>query len=297
MLSWKLWRAINHPPQHSPLYRRVYIRQLNVQDEPLNLRIPLLGLFKNAGLIILPVVIILLGTPILVLLYYLALLIAPILLPFANTIYGLIQVVSVSGSIARERQQQTYDVICTAPQGVLGMHWSYCVGWIHFHWLYRAILLGILSIGIVASVFGVSPQAVFGGDQVPLAITIFRALVLGVLFVIDYAQTMVVSSLITLIAPVYAENEGNARLWAASLFLTLQLAVYGPTLLFGLFALPSTFTLIGFAPLVSDLLIPLLLLGFFVALRETIISGLWHTIRQQLTTDAVELDAISGLAL
>ncbi len=177
------------------------------------------------------------------------------------------------------------------------MHWSYCVGWIHFHWLYRYALLGILSIGIVASVFGVSPRAVFGGDAVPLAITIFRAAVLGVLFVTDYAHTTVVSSLVTLIAPVYGENEGGARLWASSLFLALQLAVYGPTLLFGLFALPSTFALIGFAPLITDLLIPLLLLGFFVALRETIINGLWHLVQQQLTTDAVELDAISGLAL
>src|SRR5664279_1794770 len=133
MLTWKLWRALNRPPKPSPLYRRAYTRQ-GPPNSPISFRIPLFSVFKNMSLVVLPVVLILLGAPILVLLYYLALILAPLLLPVANTIYGLSHVNSASSSIVREREQQTYDVLCTAPAGILGMHWSYCTGWIHYHW-------------------------------------------------------------------------------------------------------------------------------------------------------------------
>ena len=296
MLTLRLWRALNRPPQPSPIYRRAFTRQMLVdRGEPIH--IPFFGLVKNVSLIVLPVVIILIGIPIMVLLYYLALLLAPILVPVANTIYGLAHVVGVSGSITHEREQQTYDVICTSPGGIIGMHWSYCTGWIHFHWVYRYALLGVLSIGIVASVFGLSSHAVFGVDQAPAAITILRGLALAALFAIDYAQTIVLSSLITLLIPSYAESEGNARLWASGLFLALQMTVYLPTLLFGVLALPGTFHLLGIDPLLADVLIPLLLVAFFAALREVILYGLWHAVEQQLSTTALELDAITGLAL
>jgi hypothetical protein len=248
-------------------------------------------------MVVLPVVFILIGTPILVLLYYLALTLAPLLLPLANTIYGLSHAYSTSGRIAHEREQQTYDVLCASPPGILGMHWSYCTGWIHYHWLWRYAMIGVLATGIIASVFGLSSQLVFGSAQPLLIITIVRALAIGSIFVIDYAQTLVISSLVTLIVPTYAENESNARLWAVCLFLALQGAVYLPTLLLGLFALPSTFNLLGINPIVSGLLIPLLLIAFFALLREMIIAALWHAAKDQLSTTKVELDAITQAAL
>ena len=237
------------------------------------------------------------AAPILVILYYLALTFAPLLLPIANTIYGLSQAYSTSGSIARERDQQTYDVLCASPAGILGMHWSYCTGWIHYHWLLRYAMIGVLATGIIASIFGLSSQMVFGHTQPSLIVTIARTLAVGSIFVIDYAQTVVLSSLVALIAPTYAENASNARLWAISLFLALQGAVYLPTLLLGLYALPTTFDLMGIDPLISGLLIPLLLIAFFAFLREMIIIGLWHAAREHLSTTEVELDAITRVAL
>jgi len=295
MVTWRLWRALNRPPLRSPLYRRAYARQIT-PPQLSEIRIPLMGVFKNLSLIIMPVILILIGAPILILLFYLALSIAPLLLPTAYTIYGLTHAISASGGIAKEREQQTYDVLCTAPTGSLGMHWSYCTGWIHFHWMYRYALLAFLAIGVVASVFGLSGRFIFGTLPVPLPVTIVRALAIGALFVIDYGQTIVISSLTTLIIPTYVENEGDARLWAASLFLGLQLAVYVPTLLFGVSML-NFFDLLKIERSAADFLLPLLTLAFFAALRETIITGLWHSIEQQLSTNTVELDAISRLAL
>ncbi len=296
MLTIRLWRALNRPPVRSPLYRRAYTRQpLASRVEPL--RIPGVGCLKNMSLIVLPIILILIGAPILVLLYYLSLLLAPVLLPLANTVYGLTHTYNVSGSIVREREQQTYDVLCTAPAGILGMHWTYCTGWIHYHWAYRYALLGVLSIGIVASIFGLPPQMLFGGGQPMFITTIVRALAFGALFVIDYAQTIVVSSLTTLIVPTYTETESNARLWGSSLFLLLQLGVYLPTLLFGGFALPNTFSLLGIDSRISDLVIPLLIVVFFIVLREVIITGLWNVVKQQLSATTVELDAITRVAV
>ncbi len=296
MLSLKLWRAINRPPPRSPLFRRAYTQKEALQPV-FPLRVPLVGLFKNAGLIVLPMLLIMLGAPILALLYYLSLLLTPILVPLANTIYGLAHTYGASGRIARERDQQTYDVLCTAPSGMLGMHWSYCTGWLYHHLWYRYAALGVLVTGIVASVFGLSVQTIFGPGSPSMLVPLVRAAALGVIFILDYVQTPVLSSLTTLIVPSYAENEGTARLRATSMFLALQMAVYLPTLLLGVYALPTTFQLLTLDPLLSDLLPPLLMLAFFAVLRETIIVGLWHTVQQELSATRMELDAITQRAV
>lgn len=296
MLSLRLWRALNHPPLGSPLFKRAYAQQGPGAPLPA-LRLPLFSLFRNVGLIILPVVLILLGAPILALLYYLSLLLAPLLLPLANTLYGLRHAYSVSAGIARERELQTYDVLCASPTGSLGLHWSYCTGWLYYHFLYRYLMLGLLATGIVASVFGLSPQLVFGAGQPLLGVTLTRASALGGLFVLDYLQTPVLSSLTALIVPAYAENEDAARLWAASLFLLLQLAVYVPTLLLGGYALPNTLRLLALDPVLADVLVPLLLLAFFALLREAIIVGLWRQVERHLSATSLELDAITRQAV
>lgn len=296
MLTFKLWRALNRPRMRSPLYRRIFSRQGTSGNIDFS-RIPLFGLFRNAGLVVLPILLIMIGVPLMIPLYYLLMLVAPILLPIANTIYGTTIAINVSGSIVREREHRTYDVLCTAPEGTLGMHWAYCTGWIHFHYIYRRIMVGVLSIGIVASLLGLPAQVIFGAGQESAAVALVRGLALGTIFVVDYAQTFILSSLLSLLIPTRVENEADARIWAGSTFVALQVAVYLPTLLLTTYALPNTLHLVGIDPQIASLLIPLLMVGFFLALRELIISALWHAVEQQLTTTAVELDAVTGLAV
>lgn len=297
MLTWKLWRAINRSPLRSPIYLRAltgYQARANVQ---MPVRFLLAGWVRTVMLVILPLILIMLGPPLLFLLYYMALLLAPPLLPIANTLYGLAHVVSAGGRIAGERERRTYDLLCTTPPGMPGLHWSYCMGWIHHHVLYRNVMLGVLSIGIMASAFGLSPRVVFGVEPVALEVGAIRAVALTVIFVIDYAQSVVISSLTILLLPTDTEGTTNARVWLSSLFLALQLGVYLPTLLLGVYALPGAFDLLGVEPKVSGILIPVLLVGFFVALRELVITGLWRAVRQQLTTSPVELDAVTRQAI
>ncbi len=298
ILSWRLWRALNHPPLRSPLFRRAYADQYPpvLGSYPV-IRLPFIGVVRNLGLILLPIVLILLGAPILALLYYLALSLAVILLPVANTIYGLAHTINASAGITRERVRQTYDVLCTALPGSIGMHWAYCTGWLHYHLTFRYAVLGILLTGMVASVFGLSAQLVFGGAPVPVWVTVIRALALATLFVIDFAQSIVVSSLTTLIVPSYAADETNARVIAAGVYLTLQAAVYLSTLLVAGYGLPGLFALFGFSAEVSAALTPPLMLAFFAILRELLISGLWRIVEQQLSTNQLELDAVTGHAL
>jgi hypothetical protein len=300
MLTLKLWRALKRPPNLTAIYRRAYVRQQH-EESTTTIHIPILNffasIFKNLSMAVLPVVLILFGTPIVMLLFYLALLLSPFLVPLANTIYGLTHAISASGNIAKERERQTYDVICTSPIGVLGVHWSYCTGWLHYHATYRNALVVVVIIGVAASLLGLAAQVVFGVESAPTVISLVRGLALAALFMIDYAQTIVISSLTTLLVPTYAENEGNARVWASSLFLVLQMGVYVPTLLIGMVALPSTFPLLGIAPEVGDLITPLLYVVFFVVLREVVITGLWHRVEEQLSTTRVELDAITRVAV
>ncbi len=292
ILSIKLWRALSHPPVRSPLFRRAYAKQYSPPGEFPEIHIPFVGVFRNLGLIVLPIVLILLGAPILALSYYLALSLAVILLPVANTIYGFAHAISASAGIVREREQQTYDVICTALPGSIGVHWAYCTGWLHFHNGYRYGLIALVVTGIVASIFGLSPQLIFGSAPVPTTVTIIRALALGGLFLLDFSQVIVVSSLTTLIVPSYAENESNARLLAAGIFLSLQAAVYLSTLMIAGYGLPGIFALVGFSAELAAGLTPPLMLAFFVALRELLITGLWRIVEQQLSTNPLELDVV-----
>lgn len=296
MLTWKLWQALNHPPVRSPLFRRIYQRHLMAEGLEMP-RIPLLGLFRSVGLVILPVIFILIGLPLVMPLYYLMLLCAPVLLPLINTIYGLTLTINVSGGIARERQQRTYDVLCTAPGGTLGMHWSYCTGWIHAHAGYRYGLLVVLGTGILAVIVGLSPQIVFGAAPPSLMVLMVRGLALIIFFVADYVQSVIISALLSLIVPITDEYETNVRLWTSSLFVGLQFAVYLPTLLLAVYALPSTFQLLRLDPLLSGALTPVLLVGFFIALRSLIISGMWRAVQQRLSTNAMELDALTGVTV
>lgn len=296
MLTWKLWRALNRLPARSSLYRRMFLYQ-GITDSIDFSRLPLYGVFRNAGLVAMPIVLILIGIPLMIPLFYLLMLIAPLLLPLVNTICAASLAVKVSGSIVREREHHTYDLLCTTPEGTLGMHWSYCVGLLHFHVIYRRVMLGALMVGIVASAFGLPAMAIFGASDISPVVALVRGLALGAIFVVDYAQTLILSSLISLLIPTRVESETDARIWAAGVFVVMQIVVYLPTLLLTVYALPNTLNLLGSDPLLSSLLIPLLMISFFLALRGLIITALWHAVEQQLTTTALELDAITGLAV
>jgi hypothetical protein len=295
MVTWKLWQALQRPPLRSPLFRRAYRQQIPRSLPPI--RLPLMGCARTLALIAAPIVLILFAAPMLVLVYYLALIIAPLLLPTANTVYGVLHTSAACGHIGKEREQQTYDILCTSPGGTLGMHWSYCAGWLHYHAAYRYALLGVLSIGLVSCLFGLGPQMIFGSYAAPLPVSLFRSLTLVVFFVIDYVETIVISSLTTLLIPIHSANENEARAKATGLFLVLQMAVYLTTFLFGVFALRGAFLLMGVERSVSDWLIPLLTLAFFVLVRELIITALWRMVEQELNADTVELDGIARLTV
>jgi hypothetical protein len=296
MLSWTLWRALNRAPRHLPLYRRAYLQQ-QMPEASFSLRFPMSGLLRTLLLVIIPVCIILLGAPVLAILYTLSLSLTPLLLPLANTLYGLAHATSTSGHIARERDRQTYDVLCTVPGGSLGMHWSYCAGWLQAHVLYRYPLLVLLGIGLFASLFGLPARLLFDENSVPLAVTVARGLGLGIFFVLDYAQTLVIASLTALLVPASAENESSARLLGASLFLVLQAAVYLPIIFLNNVALPNALALLGMDATTIAVLVPLLSAAFFVVLREIMIFGLWQRTGQQLSATAVELDALRRAAV
>ena len=174
-------------------------------------------MFKNVSLIVLPVVLILIGAPILVLLYYLALLHRAAAAAARQHDLRL-DATPTARAAASPTSANSKPTMCSAPRPP--EFWG-CTGrtapaGFTITGCYRYALLGVLvDWDRRQRVSGCRRSSSLVGAQPSLVVTLIRALALGIFFVIDYAQTTVLSSLTTLIVPTYAENESNARLWAS----------------------------------------------------------------------------------
>ncbi len=290
MLSWHIWRALTRPPTQSPLLRRVRAEKLELPS--LN-PMPLAGCLRSVALTIIPIIILLIGSPLLVLLIYTSLLSTPILLPLAHTLYGITAAASVSGLIARENDRRTYDLICVSPPGILGVHWAYCMVWISQHRYYRDITGLLLVLGILAALFGLTTRTFFSVMPVDGAAWIIQSPALIAFLCVDFIQSFATTALVSILIPVYVQQAGNARLLAFGSALCLHLTAYLLALIVGTQFLPLLSAVTGGSPLVSAIS-PVLFVLMFAAFREFIIHLLWRSVAENLNASPMELDQIVG---
>jgi hypothetical protein len=164
-------------------------------------------------------------------------LIAPILLLpailFTSAFYSLRWAVTISGTIAREREAGMFDLIALSPEGGLGASWAICTASVHrnqslqqiqspMSWLVRLgfTLLVLASLGNF-----VEPLVPLGvdlamGTIIPL---VYLFTLAGALYV-DHMQSVAMGSLIGMLIPTYTRSRIDAGFGAFIGFLFLQIA-------------------------------------------------------------------------
>mgnify|MGYP005838088199 CR=1 FL=1 len=265
MLTLQLWRALNQPPQNSPLYRRLYPTNEHGERG--------VGCWAAWLMIILGVLLcsgfwLVFGAPYLVLL--------------ANTLYGLALAVDASGGIARERERNTYDLLVTSPPGALGVHWAYAISWLHHNWLYGWILLAfVIFSGGAALIVPLLTDISITGNLLDAPPGFGLSLAVALVFLIDYFQSLVIGGLIAALAPAVTHDRLSTRLLAGSGFLLAQLAGYAAAY--------------AFAIMLQTLdmpLLPLLSAAAFYIFREATIVALWRGITHLLGANAAPAESL-----
>lgn len=136
MLSFKLWRALQNPPRHHPLYQHVLS---HASKDSTRLA---LGFFMWFFMI---ATFIFIFAILFDWLLYLVLAIFILL----NTIYALRWVLRIATSLVEEKEANRYDLLAALPIGSLGTSWAMSTGIVHQRSSFRFMPQLILTISIV----------------------------------------------------------------------------------------------------------------------------------------------------
>ncbi len=302
MLSWKLWRALNHPPALHPLFWRTLQRH-QPSGPPTNLtsldRMALAYLAGVAILFILTIIVDHSGT-LTVLSIALGCLaiptIVPVLILLRNTLlsgfyYGLLWADQMSRYLIRERQNNTYDLLSLLPPGALAPSWAICTGCLYQNRRFNRLIethiltLRFIALGhIIINLFVV--QSHLWPQQVLLLILVLSALHT------DFMHSLVISILISLLATRYGTDVIDARLWTVGGYLCIQVGTYTLALLAALavFPLPLPYE---WEDTISRTVLGVLVM---VGLREAIISVIWRWLLHEANTAPSDIESIFRFA-
>ena len=273
----RLWRALNSAQFMSPLFRRVMLKReravrLSTQ------RSRWVSMSLTMLYVILPLCTIFVILPLMVLVYFVIQALSPVLVPLAYSAYGLGLALIVSGSIAREHELNTYQVLGVSPPGRLGLHWLYCVGFVYRTSEVRIVLVGLMALGVVAAFLGLAIPIIFRAGSGTIVDPAIRAAASAIFFAVDFVQTTVIAALVAMLVPAHIQNRPFAYQVAAGGFLAAQLASYVIAMLLGVLLYHSA----------DDLIYPLLIIGTFVLVREIMIAVLWFGLCNKLNSSPHE---------
>jgi hypothetical protein len=281
MISWQLWLALHRPPVFHPLYQRVLKeRHDSVWRHA--------WWFVAAGAILL-----LFAFPALLLPLVL---ISPVLgALFAATLNGINWTAHIASTIAYQRRHNLFDIIAVSPEGPFNICWILATARLHYqdsldkalteaHFIIQFIGLGGLMLVIGLLIAPTSEQRL----QALVGFLILMTLMAAIY--IDYAQTVVTSVLIGILAGHATRSAIDSRLWAMVGFITLQVTLYliGFVLIFVIS--PLVRTALGLDSIVISMISPALLLLFFAGLREVIVRVLWNAVQHQLNAEPQALE-------
>jgi hypothetical protein len=299
MTTWKLWRKLKNPVFTHPLFR------LTVHNKPLartsdrHLRaigILLLGLFFVCALF--PGVLGGMG--------FCSFIGVPFLFVLLNgSFFGLTWSIAISRTVVREQELGTHDLLSVSPVGALGARWLIGTGCLYrnralpqANGIVRAILIiGFATLMVVALIMllNIDParsRSIANTERAQAMSMLIAATALIAALYIDHVQSVVLGSVIGMLAPSYANQRLDAIVWAAGLFLVLQVATYLIFWLAGMILLPVLLDKLQFTGIYAEISTSILRLAFFYFLRERLITLLWHLLVQELNADTLELDFV-----
>ncbi len=276
MTTWRLWQALRTPPSKHPIFQRMVspyyddIRWILVaQNVIIQGQIwfwSLIFVFDTRALI---------------------------LMIFSGTLYGLSWSAIVSGTIAIEREYRMYDLLCLSPSGTLGISWAICMGCLHRNRAFEHVnsqeswsIRIILFIPLVISANVLLGRAI----STPGSITAIWLAAFLVVFYLDHVQSIIFGILFGVLAPHYASNRFDSRLWACTGFFLVQCSSYLVLLLTSAFLVPTIYKILGVSGTYSEISLPILSVAVFYYFREVIMARLWRLLTQQLNAAPTELD-------
>ena len=278
MTTWRLWQALRSPPSEHPIFQRMvspYYDDIRWVLVAQNVLIQgqiwfwsLIFVFDTRALI---------------------------LMILSGTLYGMIWSIIVSGTIAIEREYRMYDLLCLSPSGTLGVSWAICMGCLHRNRVFEHVnsqeswsIRIILFIPLV-----ISANVLFGRMfSNPGSITAIWLAAFLAVFYLDHVQSIIFGSLFGVLAPHYASNRFDSRLWACTGFLLVQCSSYLILFATSAFFLPALYKALGISGWSAEISLPLLSVAAFYFLREVIMARLWHLVTEQLNAAPVELDVM-----
>lgn len=321
MISWRLWRALSTPFVAHPIYwqrgvwkpkalpTRRSFWQIIATFVGKNLIWGVLAAFVitvvlsvvfefNAMFVIGPVVTIFLGIPVL---FFFT--VPPLFLVSVGTVYGLLSALSISDSIAVEKQQGRYALMGLTPHGLAGATWALCSLQQHTNFILQVIrnwlILIYLLIGalillplLVVVVTFLSSLAPITASNMPVEYNILNVSLILTLPLIDYVQSSNIGSLIGMITPSFTVGRANTRGLTIFTFLALQFAVY-LVMAFACFVLwPRLYVTLGWR---LDLGYTLVCIMTSYLMREAVTITLWVYLAYSLETDLTELNRATNL--
>ncbi len=318
MTSWRLWRAVRHPPYKHPVFRRT------MQARPMALPGSLRGLARvrpSWWLLLVGVTLLLILRPTLhalplliftapialVLLFFLT----PLLFPVVVMVQSAWWAASISQALVSEHKQQTYDILCLFPDGCLGVNWAMASGCMRRNLMFSALsvaarvllLMGLVLLALLLLLLGPGIIADLTDDMITANdIAAFRTLLdilaLMVAYALHYVQSIALGPIIGLLVPTYTHHRVEAQLGAIGLSLAVQVGSY---LLF-LAMVRGVIDPLLSGPLLSGLLPPdswlasavqpVLFLGLLLVIREGAVTGLWRLAIQRLNVHPDEADRV-----
>lgn len=298
MLTWRLWREINRPTPLTALYYRLHLRRAFIEQRGYTLGA--LSIFKTFGLTVLPVIFIFLGVPLLFISSATMLRFTALLIPLAITGYGLAHCVAVSTQLVQERERSTYDLLCVSPPGRMGLHWAYTVSWLVNHRTFRWMVLIFISLGMFAALLGIAGNLLLVPSPLtrnaPLNISRLLGTAASMLsFWLDYAQTIILSSLIAMYVGGVTDQVSTARLLAGGMFLTLQAVIYLLRYMIMLVFFASFLNTEPMPPIEYETRVAVITIVTVIItylMRDYIIWLLWKVVVRTLNASPSELDTL-----
>ncbi len=279
LTTWVLWYHLLHPAPH-PLFQRS-LRAPLTRTTPSYMAwiVPLSGLAACCGIWTLPLR---WRSPIAGLFL--------VALFFFSSAYVLVWVIDISVTIARERERNTYDLLCLFPSGALGANWAICaaslhrnnaLGWID---LLRKLIAGILLLIFLLILIATALRQSAPQPYQQFWRLFLDIIVLSVVSYVDHVQAVVLGSLVGMLVPVYRRTLVSAFVWAVMVFLALQAATFMLTVFAAAVILPGL-------PLDLSPLLVSLLVGYLA--REGFIVSLWRALAYQLNAHPAVFSLLS----
>lgn len=289
MLTLKLWRALHDPPSTHPIFRRTVVLPTTTYTKR--------RFLSWANVII--VLVVGLGEHIPSLLLF----VMPILLFITGIIYGLDCALRVSQAIAREHENDTFQLLSLSPPGPLGTSWTVCTSSLYrnrefdqLHIIVKSsILVAVVIMAVIGGLLMIGQSPMFTRYTQPLLPTLVTIVDLSGIFIAvyaEYVQSALIGCLIGMLIPTFVESALDAGLFAFSGFLLIQIAIYFLTALIGFTILPILYQALGITGEWAEITLTILRVLTFLGLREGAVRLLWGQLMERLNVQPSEYDYV-----